>query len=429
LETPFFIQLIILIALLLFSALFSGSEVALFSLNVKKLEQNSKNLSIKYVISLLNTPRQLLITILLGNTLFNVAASIISVSLALQLAEKYHYSVNLILLIQIIVLTILILLIGEITPKIWASKSPLRFAKIVSIPLYWSNIIFYPVSKILTESMKSIFSKLKYPINKTAILTSELADLADFGVERGTIEEEEQELIHGIVSFKSVMAREVMTPRVYLTAVSVDTEIEELLQIINDSGHSRIPLYEESLDNILGIIYAKDMLSFVRQSDKTPKVNLKKIARKAIFVPETKLISELFQEFKTKRMHVGIVVDEYGGTAGLISLEDILEEIVGEIVDEYDKEVSEITKIGETSYIVLGKTAIDEINELLSVDLSADSDDYDTIGGFIFNHAGTIPEQGYSFEIDGIKFSVKEIANNRIEKVLIEITHKNDAAN
>ena len=423
------LQLIILVVLLFFSALFSGSEVALFSLNIKKLEQNSKNLSIKYIISLLNTPRQLLITILLGNTLFNVAASIISVSLALQFAEKYHYSVNLILLIQIIVLTILVLLISEITPKIWASKSPLRFAKLVSIPLYWSNIIFYPVSKILTESMKSVFSKLKYPVNKTAILTSELADLADLGVERGTIEEEEQELIHGIVSFKSVMAREVMTPRVDLTAVSVDTEIEELLQIINNSGHSRIPLYEESLDNIHGIIYSKDMLNFVRQYDKKTKVNLKKIARKAMFVPETKLISELFQEFKTKRMHVGIVVDEYGGTAGLISLEDILEEIVGEIVDEYDKEVAEITKLGETSYIVLGKTAIDEINELLAVDLSGDSDDYDTIGGFIFNHAGTIPDQGYSFEIDGIKFSVKEIDNNRIEKVLIEIANKNSVSN
>ncbi len=416
------IQLIILFFLLVFSALFSGSEVALFSLNVKKLKQNNDSLNNKYLISLLNSPRRLLITILLGNTLFNVAASIISVSIALQFAKLYGYSVDLILLLQIIGLTIVILLVGEITPKIWASKSPMKFARIVSFPLYWSSIIFYPVAKILTESMKSIFSKIKYPINKTAILISELTELADLGVEKGTIEEEEQELIHGIVSFKSVMSREVMTPRVDLTAVSKETGIEELLEIINDSGHSRIPLYDESLDNIIGIIYAKDMLRFVRQSDKNVKVNLKEIARKAMFVPETKLISELFQEFKLKRMHVGIVVDEYGGTAGLISLEDILEEIVGEIVDEYDKEVAEITKLDDTSYIVLGKTAIDEINELLGVDLSAENDDYDTVGGFIFNHAGTIPSQGYFFEVSGVKFTVKEIDNNRIEKVLIEIT-------
>lgn len=415
------LQFLILIILLLLSALFSGSEVALFSLNLKNIEHENKNFSSKYIISLLNAPRQLLITILLGNTLFNVAASIVSVSLALQYANKYNYPTDLILVVQIIVLTIVILLLGEITPKLWASKSPLRFARIVCFPLYWSNVVFYPISKILTEGLKSVFSKLKPGRKRTAILTSEITDLADLGVEKGTIEEEEQELIHGIVSFKSVMAREVMTPRVDMTAVSVETSGEELLQIINESGHSRIPLYEENLDNILGIIYAKDMLNFVRKLDVQPKVELRKIARKAMFVPETKLISELFQEFKLKRMHVGIVVDEYGGTAGLISLEDILEEIVGEIVDEYDKEVAEITKLDESSFIILGKTAIDEINELLGVNFSADNDDYDTVGGFIFNHAGTIPEQGYSFEISGIKFSVKEIENNRIEKVFVEI--------
>ncbi len=427
-ETYLYLQLLILFVLILFSALFSGSEVALFSLNIKKLEL-SNSLSGKYITSLLNSPRQLLITILLGNTLFNVAASIISVSIALQIAAEYNISVDIILVFQIFILTVLILLIGEITPKIWASKHPQKFARFVSYPLYWSNIILYPISKVLTESMKSIFSKVKHPIKKTAILSSELTDLADYGVEKGTIEEEEQELIHGIVSFKSVTVREVMTPRVDLTAASVETGFEDLLKLINDSGHSRIPLYEESLDKILGIIYAKDMLSFVRQSDKEVKIDLKKIARSAIFVPETKLISELFKEFKLKRMHVGIVVDEYGGTAGLISLEDILEEIVGEIVDEYDKDVAEITKLNESSYIVLGKTSIDEINELLGIDLSSENDDYDTIGGFIFNHAGTIPNKGYKFEIKGIRISVSEIAHNRIEKVLVEIIQLNDEQN
>lgn len=415
------LQFLILLLLLLLSALFSGSEVALFSLNIKNIEHENKNFSSKYIISLLNSPRQLLITILLGNTLFNVASSIVSVSLALEFAKKYNYPIDFVLVIQIIVLTIAVLLLGEITPKLWASKFPLRFAKLVSIPLYWSNIVLYPITKTLTEGLKSVFSKLKPVRKRTAILTSEIADLADLGVEKGTIEEEEQELIHGIVSFSSIMAREVMTPRVDITAVSVETGEEELIQIINESGHSRIPLYDESLDNILGIIYAKDMLKFVSNSNKHPKIELKKIARKAMFVPETKLISELFQEFKLKRMHIGIVVDEYGGTAGLISLEDILEEIVGEIVDEYDKEVAEIKKLDDSSYVVLGKTAIDEINELLGVNFSAENDDYDTVGGFIFNYAGTIPEQGYSFEMNGIRFVVKEIKNNRIEKVFVKI--------
>jgi len=423
------LQFLILIILLLLSAFFSGSEVALFSLNLKNIEHENKNFSNKYIISLLNSPRQLLITILLGNTLFNVASSIVSVSLALEFANKYNYPIDFILVIQIIVLTIAVLLLGEITPKLWASKFPLRFARLVSVPLYWSNVFLYPISKILTEGLKSVFPKLKHGRKRTAILTSEITDLADFGVEKGTLEEEEQELIHGIVSFSSVMAREVMTPRVDMTAVSAETSGEELLQIITESGHSRIPLYEDNLDNILGIIYAKDMLNFVRKLDEQPKVELRKIARKAMFVPETKLISELFQEFKLKRMHVGIVVDEYGGTAGLISLEDILEEIVGEIVDEYDKEVAEIKKLDDSSYIVLGKTAIDEINELLGANFSADDDDYDTVGGFIFNHAGTIPGQGYSFESNGVKFSVKEIENNRIEKVLVEILPVKDTEN
>jgi CBS domain containing-hemolysin-like protein len=211
-----------------------------------------------------------------------------------------------------------------------------------------------------------------------------------------------------------------MTPRVDITSVSVEENFDDLMNVINESGHSRIPLYENSLDKIIGIIYAKDLLPFLKEPEKRKALTLRSIARDPLFVPETKLINVLLHEFQDKNMHIGIVVDEYGGTAGLISLEDILEEIVGEIRDEYDKEENEITKISDKSYLILGKVSIDELNELLNYDFSSENDDYDTVGGFIFNQAGIIPQQGFQFVFSDYKFTVKEVSNKRIKKVIVE---------
>lgn len=418
------LNLLILVILLLISAFFSGSEVALFSLarnQIKELQKETKITS-KYIINLLEYPRRLLVTILLGNNFVNVAAAIIAVNLALNLAEANNYSVDIVLLIQIIILTVLVLVFGEITPKVWASKNPLQFSRIISLPLYWTGVIVYPVAKILTELIRTFASKLHINKGKTAILTSELADLAELSVEEGAIEEEEHDLIQGLVTFRTVTVREVMTPRVDVTAVSIDTSFEELMNAIVESGHSRIPLYKGNLDNILGIIYAKDLLPFVGKSDKVKNnLILHNIVRETIFVPESKLVSELLHEFQEKNLHLGIVVDEYGGTSGIISLEDIIEEIVGEIRDEYDKEEVEITKVDEDKYILLGKVPIDELNELFDYDFTSEDDDYDTVGGFIFNHAGTIPDEDFSFDYNEyFRFTVKEVVNNRINKVLVE---------
>lgn len=421
-EVDWYYRLILLIILLILSAFFSGSEVALFSFDKNKIKELKKTPGIlaKYISSLLETPRRLLVTILLGNTLVNVAASILGVTIALDAAPILNISTDIALLIQIILLTVLILLAGEITPKVFASKNPVLFAKIIAVPLYWVSVLIYPVSKILTDVIKFFSVKLKFDRSKSALLSSDLTELANIGVESGTIEEEEHELIHGLVSFKSVTVREVMTPRVDITSIPLDTTFEELMQIITESGHSRIPLYNNNLDDVTGIIYAKDLLPFLADPELKEKISLQTIARPAMFVPETKLISDLLHEFQEKNMHMGIVVDEYGGTAGLVSLEDILEEIVGEIRDEYDKEENEITKLDENSYLVLGKYLIDDLNELFGENFSSENDDYDTVGGFIFNHFGTIPEEGDNFEYGDYKFTVKEIDNKRINKVLIE---------
>ncbi len=426
-ETESYSKLFLLFVLLLSSAFFSGSEVALFSIEKKRLKEiSSNNLMGRYIHLLLEHPRRLLVTILLGNTVINVAASIVAVTLAIEIASAHDISIDLILMLQIIILTILILIFGEITPKIYASRYPVQFAKFISIPLYWVSILIFPIAKVLSDLIRIVFSRIKPDARKTAILNSELSELADISAAKGTIVEDEQELIHGLVSFREVMAREVMTPRVDISAVSVDTSLEGVMKIITDSGHSRLPLYEDNLDNIKGIIYAKDLLKFLREKEQVQNFSLVSLARNAMFVPETKLISELMQEFQSKKLHMGIVVDEYGGTSGLISLEDILEEIVGEIVDEYDKEENPIVKLSERSYVVLGKVDIDEINELLETDLSSENDDYETIGGFIFNQAGTIPAENYNFVFDRFRFTVKKLENKRIYSVQIDIIDQPD---
>jgi len=422
LDTDWYSEVIFLFILLSLSALFSGSEVALFSLNSKKLEEsgNTKSLLIRYILKLLAQPKKLLVSILIGNTITNVGASIISVALALKIAKQYGFSTDVALIVQIIILTVLVLLFAEVTPKVWASKHPLSFAKMSAVPIYWTNFILSPLSKFLSETLKFFAESLSYDKKESALSTEDFVELADIGVERGMIEEEEQELIQGVVSFRTVTVQEIMTPRVDIVAVSVDSSFDEVLNTITESGHSRLPLYEESLDNILGIIYAKDLLPFISNKKMREQFSLKKIARDCMFVPEKKLISDLMDEFQEKKMHMGIVVDEYGGTSGLITLEDILEEIVGEIQDEHDKEIEMIKKIDEDKFLVDGKVTIDDLNEYLGFTLIEENEDYDSLGGFIFNIAGSIPESGYAFTHKGYKFTIKEVENNRIQKVLIE---------
>lgn len=416
------IFLLSILFLIFLSALFSSSEIAIFSFDKKKINDFKKEHPLlgKYLTTVINNSRRILVTILLANTIVAVWASIISVQLSLEIAEKYKYSKDVTIFVQIIVLTIVLLVFGEISPKIWANKHQTIALKIIIIPIYWISILLYPIGYLITSLMDLFSKNFSERKSNTALHESEIKELAELGVEKGTIEEEEHDLINGIVSFKSVTAREIMTPRVDIAAISVDATFEELLNVINESGHSRIPLYEKDLDNIKGIIIAKDLLPFIKKKELSQNINLIKIAREAIFVPSSKHINDLLHEFQEKKIHLAIVVDEYGGTAGLISLEDILEEIVGEIRDEHDKEENEITKLSENNYLLLGKLSIDELNELFNENFSSENDDYDTVGGFVFNHAGTIPEQGYSFVFNNYKFTVKEIIHNRINKVLVE---------
>lgn len=421
-EIDWSLKLIILAFLLVLSAFFSGSEVALFSLDKRRIKNQFKHQRIfqRYILSLIEQSRRLLVTILIGNTIVNVAASIVAVMLAIELSYVFKIAEEVAISVQIIILTLFILIFGELFPKVLATKNPVSFTKVVIIPLYWISVIIYPVSEIFTELIKAATSKLKIHKVKSVLTKEEISDLSEIGQQKGTLEEEEQEIIKSIISFRNIIASEIMTPRVDIKAIPVDMNFEQVVEKINETGHSRFPLFNEDLDSIAGILHAKDILPYVKNGNISNDLKLSSIARKAMFVPKTKNIDGLLREFQSQKTHIAIVVDEYGGTAGIITLEDIIEEVVGEIWDEYDKEEDVIEKINENKYMVLGKTPIDDINNTIGSVVIPDDPGYETVGGLAFKNAGFIPKQGYNFTIGEFKFTVKEVHRKRIKKILIE---------
>lgn len=421
-EIDWLYQVILLLVLLLLSGFFSGSEVAFFSVKQKNLDEEFKSskLIYRYVSNLIAFPRRLLITILVGNTLVNVAAAIVSVSIALDIAYLYQVKLNVILTIQIILITIIILLFCELLPKIFASKHPYITIKLIVLPLYLFSLVIYPVAESITELIRLTFSKIKFDKTKTAITEKEISDLAEFGHERGTLEEDEQEIISSFVEFKSVLVVEVMIPRVDIAAVPYNVSSEELIETINRSGSSRFPVYKENLDKIIGIVHAKDLLPYLQNKSFIKEETIRKITRDVLFVPERKKISDMLKEFQQKKMHLAVVVDEFGGTSGLITLEDIIEEIIGEIWDEHDPEENSIKIISPEKISVLGKVTVTEVNELMGRELIPASDDYDTIAGLVINQAGDIPKEGYSFNLNNYKLTVKEVLKKRIKRIEID---------
>jgi len=378
------------------------------SLKQKNFEEDFKSSKIisRYANSLIAFPRRLLITILVGNTIANVAASIVSVALALSVAHQFQIEVNIILTIQIILTTIIVLIFSELLPKVFASKHPNLSVKIVAIPLYFISTLIYPISELITEMIKLTFSRLKFDKKKSAITEN--------------VEEEEQEIITSFVEFKSVLVGEVMTPRVDVVAVPFNISKDELIQTINSSGYSRFPVYKENLDKIIGIVHAKDLLQYLKNKSFSPSESLTKITRDVLFVPETKKISEMLKEFQQNKIHSAIVVDEFGGTSGLITLEDIIEEIIGEIWDEHDTEEDAVKILSSDKISVLGKVPVTEVNELIGQILIPISDDYETVAGLVISKSGDIPKEGYSFKLNGYKLTVKEVLKKRIKRVEID---------
>ena len=416
--TELYIRAGIIIALLLLSAIFSGSETAITGISIsqiRKLKEEDESAA-DIIINMKKKINDILSTILIGNNLVNIAATSLVTEMTIELVGGGNS-----LLIATAIMTILILVFGEITPKTYASQNPVTIAKKVYKPLNFLTMLMTPIVFILNKITGVFFKVFGGEVTSTTLVTEEdIRSLVDAGEEEGVLLEEEKEMIQNIFEIDDISVDEVMVPRIDIIAVPRETTVKELIDSSIGIGLSRIPVYKESIDNIIGILYVKDLIPVTfDESKEKSKVTVEEIMRKAHYVPETKKANDLLRELRENKVHMAIVLDEYGGTEGLVTIEDILEEIVGEIFDEYDKEVNLIRSIGPDTYIVQGDISIEEINE--TVDSNLPEDDFDSIGGFIFGTIGRIPEVGDIVEYKNLEFKVLGIENRRVLEVEIKV--------
>ncbi len=414
-----FIGLFILIILLFFSAMISGSETAYFSLNpihLNDLEQSGTKQG-TLVLTLLEKPKKLLATILIANNFINVSIVILSTFLLTELFNLIDFPV-IAFVIQAIVVTALILLVGEIMPKIFATQKSVSFCKIMAKPLNTLIKIFYPISTILVKSTSIIDKKVSGKGHQLS--RSELSDAIEITTDDDE-GEKERKILQGIVRFGDIDVKEIMKSRTDVTAVDLETKFDALLKIILESGYSRLPVYDDSFDNIEGILYVKDLLAHLNEDS---DFQWKTLIRSAFFIPENKKINDLLKEFQEKKVHLAIVVDEYGGTSGIVTLEDVLEEIIGDISDEFDIEEDEVSyrKIDETSYIFEGKTTLIDFCRIIKEDENIFDDvkgDSDSLAGLILELMGEIPDKDQRVRFDKFNFIVEDVDNRRIKQIKI----------
>jgi putative hemolysin len=405
---------------LIASAFFSASETALFSLNKlqqKKME-NSDNKGDKRILKLLSKPRFLLITILLGNTLVNISISSFATVYAIQLRDKYGVmlSDSAVITIQIIITTIVILMLCEIVPKLiaWAKAYPI--ARFVVIPLKLMGFFLWPLLKFL-ELFSNLLSTHKSGIISDDITTDEFHTLIQSQNSMHNLEEHEKKILAGLFKLPKAEIREIIVPRVHIIAIEESQGIEDLKKLIVESGYSRIPVYRNSIDDIVGIVYAKDVLL------KHDKNTIAELMRPAWFVTENMKIQSLLNQFKSRKTQIAVVVDEYGGTSGIITLEDIMEELVGEIQDEYDEdETPSMHRIDENNIIVNGMYGIRELNNEL--DLEIDPEKYDNIADFLLENFNHVPKANEKLLYENmVEFVILDSSRKQINKIKITV-HK-----
>lgn len=426
-ETPFFIGmswtsaicLIIFIMLLLLSAIASGSETAFFSLlpnDINEME-NSDNRAEKLVLELRNKPKLFLATILIFNNLVNVTITIFSTYI---MSLMFNLEVNPLwaFIINVIIVTSLLLIFGEMIPKITAAKSARSLATNIAPMIKFLMFFFKPLSSILVHSTSIIDKRLA----KKNVNTLSITDLST-AVDLTTADEtpaDERSMLQGIATFGEKEVSDIMQPRVQLFAVKLSTQFDNLIEMVIQNGFSRIPVYEDTLDDIKGILYVKDLLPFLD----TPDFHWQRLIRQAFFVPENKKINDLFQDFRSKKIHIAIVVDEYGGTSGLVTMEDVLEEIVGDIRDEFDaaNDNKFYHKIDDNTYIFQGQTSlvdfckVFDINELYFEEIKGESD---TLAGLILEMEGRIPVAGYSTSYKEFGFVIEKADKRRIIEIKV----------
>ncbi|WP_417199570.1 gliding motility-associated protein GldE [Bizionia sp.] len=431
LEPPSFLSLIIsvdysiflgvalLFVLLLCSALISGAEVALFSLTRTDIEDESQTntTAVNIIVKLLERPKKLLATILVANNFINIGIVILFAYLGQFIFKSIQIPIVK-FLVEVVVITFLILLFGEILPKIYASRNRMKFAIFMAYPLRVLDVIFSPLSLPMRSITLGIHSKLGK--QKSNLSVDQLSQALDLTSEADTTKEEHK-ILKGIVSFGNTDTKQVMRPRIDIFALNVNQKYLEIIPEIVSNGYSRIPVFEENIDKIKGILYVKDLLPFLdrKQFDWTS------LLREPFFVPENKKLDDLMVEFQEKKVHLAVVVDEYGGTSGLISLEDIIEEIVGDISDEFDDEDLIYSKLDNNNYVFEGKTALKDFYKIVKVEDNSlfedEKGEAETLAGFILEFSKSFPKQGSKIYFGNYVFIIEALDKKRITRVKVTI--------
>jgi putative hemolysin len=416
----YLVGFLLIAVLLVLSALVSASEVAFFSLkpediiNCKERKQKSD----LAIVSLLHNPKRLLATILILNNFVNVAIVTLATFMMWQMAGT-HQPEGVLVASVTFAITFAITFFGEIIPKVYATQNNMQLAHITALPLVFSEKIFTPLSAILL-SFGNVIEK-RFKKKGFDISMEELNQALELTTQNTETTEEEKGILKGIVNFGTLTVKQVMKSRMDITAVDAELNYHELLDKINKSGFSRIPVYKDTIDNIEGILYIKDLLPFLDESD---QFKWQELLRPGMFVPETKKVDSLLKDFQEKRVHIAVVVDEYGGVSGLITLEDIIEEIIGEINDEFDEDEIAYNKLDERTYIFEGKISLNDFCKITNVDagaFDAVKGESESLGGLILELYSKLPRAGDKIKFDRFTFTVVSVDTRRIKRVRVYI--------
>lgn len=416
--------ILLFIILLISSALISGSEVALFSLKPTDFSQ-ADELSEKerILVHLLDRPKKLLATILVANNFINIAIVLLYSSLSSLLHGNNDYLLfgfSLVFWIDVIVVTFLILFFGEILPKVYANRNSVKFAQFMAFPLSFLDKLISPLSIPMRNTTR--FLERNFGKQKSSLSIDQLSQALELTREEDT-SKDEKKILQGIVSFGNTDAKQVMRPRLDIFALDIEEKFTEVIDKITENGYSRVPVYKDSIDEIEGLLYIKDLLKHIHKTD----YKWQDIIREAYFVPENKKLDDLLNEFKEKKIHSAIVVDEYGGTSGLISLEDIIEEIVGDISDEFDDEDIIFSKLDQSTYVFEGKTTLKDFYNILKLEEEQESlfEDYkgeaETIAGFVLEVAKSFPKVNQILNFEKYTFTIEALDQKRIKQIKVKV--------
>ncbi|MFC2148076.1 MAG: gliding motility-associated protein GldE [Eudoraea sp.] len=426
-DSTFVLKIVMLLVLLLCSALISGAEVAFFGLSPSDLNEieEKKTARGKIVVKLLGRPKKLLATILIANNAINIGIVLLFNSIGDTLFSKINYLlfglISVRFLLEVLVATFLILMFGEILPKIYANRNKFQFSLFMAYPLKILDILFTPLSSPMRSATIFLYNRLGK--QRSSLSVDHLSQALELTSE-GDTTKEEQKILKGIVSFGNTDTKQVMRPRLDIFALSEEMKFTDVLEEIKNHGYSRIPVFSENMDNVLGVLYVKDLLPYIERKN----FNWLTLIREPYFVPENKKLDDLLLEFQDKKNHLAVVVDEYGGTSGIVTLEDVIEEIVGDISDEFDDEDLIFSKLDDFTYIFEGKTTLKDFYRVTKIkneeDFEVQKGESETIAGFVLEIAGSFPKRGEIVTYMDYQFLVESLDKKRLKQIKVTLPHE-----